>query len=149
VITSYVGNIVTALEQTSFPGADLTVSDGLFGGDTFTGTVNPEYRHVADLGWTPNDKFSFNVTWRYIGSTDNDGDVPEDSIGFTFDAENYFDLFGQYNVNENFVFSAGINNVTGNDPSFGDFRFTANGTTFPGTFDAIGRYIFVGGKIRL
>jgi len=153
---SYVGNIVTALEQTSFPGADLTVSDGLFGGDSFTGTVNPEYRHVANLGWTPNDKFDFNISWRYIGSVENDGDLTDfdgnvnpDAIGFTFGAEHYFDLFGQYNVNENFVFSAGINNVTGNDPSFSDFRFTSNGTTFPETYDAIGRYIFVGGKIRL
>ena len=146
---TYIGNIVTALEQTSFPGADVTDSNGLFGGSTFTGEVNPEYRHVAGIGWTPNDALSFNATWRHIGSVDNDGDLADDAIGATFGSENYFDLFGQWNVNEKLVLSAGINNALDNDPPISDFRFTANGNTFPSTYDSLGRYMFVGAKVRL
>lgn len=149
---NYVGNIVTALEQTSFPGAGVTDSNGLFGGSTFTGEVNPEYRHVASLGWVPNDALSFNLDWRYIGGTVNDGDFTGESLTSqfgTFDAENYFDLFAQWNATEQLVFSAGVNNLLDNDPPISDFRFTANGNTFPSTFDSLGRYIFVGAKIRL
>jgi len=149
---NYVGNIVTALEQVSFPGAEVTDSRGLFGGSTFTGNVNPEYRHVANFGWVPNDVLSFNLAWRYIGSVENDGDlaanVQETAFG-QFDAENYFDLFGQWNVSEKLVLSAGVNNVLDNDPPFSDFRFTNNGNSFPSTYDALGRYAFVGAKIRL
>ena len=149
---NYVGNIVTALEQTSFPGADVTDSNGLFGGSTFTGEVNPEYRHVASVGWEPNEVLGFNLTWRHIGSVENDGDFPDDILASqfgSFGSENYFDLFGQWNASDKLVFSAGINNVLDNDPPISDFRFTANGNTFPSTYDSLGRYVFIGAKIRL
>lgn len=145
---NYVGNIVTALEQTSFPGAPVTDSNGLFGGSTFTDEVNPEYRHVVNLGWVPNDLLAFNLAWRHIGSVDNDGDVPPDAIGATFAAENFFDIFAQWNAAEKLTFSAGVNNFLDNDPPVSDFRFTANGNTFPSTYDAAGRYIFLGAKVN-
>lgn len=145
---NYVGNIVTALEQTSFPGAPVTDSNGLFGGSTFTDDANPEYRHVVNLGWVPNDILAFNLAWRHIGSVDNDGDVPEEAIGATFASENFFDIFGQWNAHEKLSFTAGVNNFLDNDPPVSDFRFTANGNTFPSTYDAAGRYIFLGAQLN-
>lgn len=34
------------------------------------------------------------------------------------------------------------------DPPISDFRFTANGNTFPSTYDSAGRYLFVGAKVN-
>ena len=149
---NYVGNIVTALEQTSFPGAALNDSNGFFGGDTFTGTINPEYRHVANFGWAPNSSLNFDLAWRYFGSATNDGDfgLAEGVPGFEFGSENYFDFFTSWSANETITFNAGVNNLFDNDPTFTSFLVDGvNGNTFPSTLDSLGRYIFFGAKVRL
>jgi len=149
---NYITTIYTALEQTSFPGAGVTDCNGFWGGpcNDFTGEVNPTYSHNASLSFAPMEGLGVTATWRHIGSVDSFGDeVPEGGIGNSFASENFVDLFASYEVRENLTLSAGANNIFDNDPPISDFRFTANGNTFPSTYDAIGTYLFVGAKWKL
>jgi outer membrane receptor protein involved in Fe transport len=62
-------------------------------------------------------------------------------------AENYFDLLFSVPLKDTIGFRLGVNNVLDNDPplisqaTLGGF---GNGNVFPGTYDHLGRYIFVG-----
>ena len=74
-------------------------------------------------------------------------------------AENYFDLAGTFNLMDRVSLRAGINNLFDNDPP----RITGgnanvdgtnlcpngpcNGNTYPGTWDALGRLLWVGATI--
>jgi len=147
---NYISTIYTALEQTSFPGADVDDCRGFYGGSCFTGDITPKYGHNASLTWDTNHNVSTTLSWRHVGEVRSQGDeVPEGGIGNVFEAENYLDLFATWDAAESLSFNAGINNLTDNDPPISDFRFTANGNTFPSTYDSAGRYIFVGAKLKL
>ena len=147
---NYLSTIVTELEQTSFPGADSDDCNGVFGGSCFTGEVNPEYRHRATVTWQTNHDVDVTATWRYFGSVDSQGDeIPEGAIGNSFSAENTFDLFANWDVADELSLGLGVNNILDNDPPFTDFRFTANGNTFPSSYDSNGRYVFVTAKVKL
>ncbi|MFM2021221.1 MAG: hypothetical protein RJB02_929, partial [Pseudomonadota bacterium] len=62
-------------------------------------------------------------------------------------AENYFDLLFSVPLKDTIGFRLGVNNILDNDPplisqsSLGGF---GNGNTFPGSYDHLGRYLFVG-----
>jgi len=148
VDVNYISTIYTELEQQSFPGADVDDCLGFWGGACFTGEPNPEYAHNASMGFSPLDGLNVTATWRYIGSTES-LDTGEEARGFTFGDENFFDLFMSYDVRENLTINAGANNIFDNDPPITDFRFTANGNTFPSTYDSAGSYLFVGAKLKL
>ena len=148
----YNGTLYTSLEQTNFPGAPVTDCLGFWGGDcnSFTGEVNPEYKHRLSLGWESAVGIDVTATWRYIGSVESQGgEVPEGTVGNEIGDENFFDIFAQYDALETLELGLGINNVFDNDPPVADFRFTANGNTFPSTYDSIGRYVFLTAKVKL
>ncbi len=147
---NYLSTIYTALEQTSFPGAAIDDCRGFWGGSCFTGDITPKYGHNSSISWDSKHDVDLTLSWRHVGEVRSQGDeVPVGGIGNVFEAENYFDLFASYDLMENVTFNAGINNLTDNDPPISDFRFTANGNTFPSTYDAAGRYVFFGAKIKL
>ncbi|MEM9600303.1 MAG: TonB-dependent receptor, partial [Pseudomonadota bacterium] len=148
----YVSTLYTALEQQSFEGAPITDCLGQWGGDcnTFTGEVNPEYKHTMTLGYSPADAWNIDLTWRYIGKVESfDDQVPTTGIGNVFGSENFFDLFGTWEVRDGVQLRAGVNNIFDNDPPISDFRFTANGNTFPSTYDSAGRFVFMGVNLKL
>lgn len=150
VTLSYISTIYTALEQTSFPGADTDDCLGIWGGSCFTGEPNPEYAHNASITWETNRDIDVTATWRHIGRvTSQDDEVPVEGIGNVFNAENYIDLYANWDVAEKLTLGLGVNNALDNDPPISDFRFTANGNTFPSTYDANGRYVFLTAKVKL
>jgi iron complex outermembrane receptor protein len=58
---------------------------------------------------------------------------------------NYIDIFAQWDINKNFTVRGGVNNLFDRDPpitSQGNLPFY-NGNTFPQTYDAGGRNIFI------
>ena len=70
------------------------------------------------------------------------------SIG-TSAHENYFDLFGSWNVTDMAQVRLGINNVLDNDPSINaSVGTTGNGNTYPQVYDALGRFIFGGVTVK-
>ena len=63
-------------------------------------------------------------------------------------AVDYFDLAAQWNINKTFTLRGGINNIFDIDPPLvgsgtADPSILGNGNTFPGTYDALGRLVFM------
>ncbi len=70
------------------------------------------------------------------------GNVLDDRL----EAANYLDLAADWSVRKGASLRAGVQNVLGRDPElttegFGEF---ANGNTYPGHYDPLGRYIYLG-----
>ena len=61
--------------------------------------------------------------------------------------QNYFDLAANWAVTEKSSILLGINNVLDDDPPLSSaVGTTGNGNTYPQTYDAMGRWIFVRGR---
>jgi outer membrane receptor protein involved in Fe transport len=116
---------------------------GKYGNDCFTPT--PEWRHRLRASWaTPVDGLDLNATWRYMGSVDLDTGATG-RVDSTLDAQNYIDLAGQWAARDWVSFRFGVNNVLDQDPPLSaSTGTTGNGNTYPQSYDALGRYIFVG-----
>lgn len=108
------------------------------------GTPNPEWRHRFRATWqTPWDT-DLSVTWRHYGKVDRDlGATTE--LDYTLDAENYFDLAATFGLPLSSRLRVGVNNVLDNDPPISDnVGTTGNGNTYPQTYEARGRFVFMG-----
>jgi outer membrane receptor protein involved in Fe transport len=116
---------------------------GMYGNDC--GTPTPEWRHRARVSWvTPWDGLDLSATWRYLGEVDLDTGATG-KVDSTLDAQNYFDLAGQWAAKDWVSFRFGVNNVLDEDPPLSaSAGTTGNGNTYPQSYDALGRYFFVG-----
>lgn len=116
---------------------------GKYGNDC--GTPTPEYRHRARIGWeTPWEGLGLSATWRHIGEVDLDSGV-EGRPDSTLESTNLFDIAGTWAVKDWAAFRFGVNNVLDKDPPLSaSVGTTGNGNTYPQTYDALGRYVFVG-----
>jgi outer membrane receptor protein involved in Fe transport len=64
-----------------------------------------------------------------------------------FDAMNYLDLSAAWAATESVVIRGGISNVTDEEPPLtanAGAGIYGNGNTFPGIYDSLGRYAFLG-----
>jgi iron complex outermembrane recepter protein len=125
------------------------------------GNPIPEWKHSAKLRFATANDFAATLTWRYVGPVkldviSPDGDLngigdglqaPTGNVDENLKAENYFDLLFSIPLKDTIGFRLGVNNILDNDPplisqaSLGGF---GNGNVFPGTYDHLGRYLFVG-----
>jgi iron complex outermembrane recepter protein len=127
------------------PGVDAYDCAGLF--SSSCGTPNPEWRHHARLGWVTPWAVDLSLTWRYFDAVEEFGGTPT-QIDYELDAANYFDLAANWAVTEKFSVLVGINNVMDSDPDISSaVGTTGNGNTFPQTYDALGRWIFVRAQV--
>jgi iron complex outermembrane recepter protein len=119
---------------------------GEYGNDCFTPT--PEWRHRARLSWTtPIEALQLNGTWRYMGEVDLDTGATG-RVDSTLDSVNYFDLAGTWGATDYATFRFGVNNVLDQDPPLSaSVGTTGNGNTYPQSYDALGRYVFVGATL--
>jgi iron complex outermembrane receptor protein len=153
------------LETQSLPGGTTVDCAGLYG-SICTGLggstgPNPEWRHKFRATWNtpfPMD-LALSAQVRYFSSVDMDTTSSQVGLGGTspsttpktdlkLGARTYLDLLATFTVKDNYNFRVGINNVLDKDPPLtGQSNCPAgacNGNTFPVTYDALGRYIFVG-----
>ena len=70
-------------------------------------------------------------------------------------AQSYFDLAGTFTVGDHYNFRLGVNNILDKNPPlfsssarFVRCRRSCNGNTYPGTYDALGRYIYAGATLN-
>ena len=116
---------------------------------------NPTVRFNTNVKFTTASDFAFTVRWRYVGKATVDTISPDPdlaSVGAApkvdehLPALNYFDLLFTLPVKDTISLRLGVNNVFDRDPplvsqsSLGGF---GNGNVFPGTYDHLGRYLFV------
>ena len=131
-------------------------ASGLYGKRT-CGTPSPHWRHNLRVTWnTPWAGLDVSAAWRYTGSVQayavstnpylNGGTNPAD---LKLGAQSYFDLSAQWRVRDSYTLRVGVNNIFDKDPplvgnTWGGTDTRYNGNTYPGVYDALGRYLFVG-----
>ncbi|RJT24305.1 TonB-dependent receptor [Chakrabartia godavariana] len=119
------------------------------------GNPNPKYRFNTNLKLTTANDFGFTVRWRYLGGVtvdtlSADPDLASPGAAPTVDekikAQSYFDLLFALPIKDSMTLRIGVNNIFDRDPpiisqaSLGGF---GNGNVFPGTYDYLGRNIFI------
>ena len=112
------------------------------------GPINPQWRHRFRTSWQTPWDVDLSLTWRHYGGvTGLDGantEMPKGQLDKELPAEDYFDLAANWAVTEKASVSLGINNVLDDNPSVsGAVGTNGNGNTFPQSWDALGRYVFV------
>jgi iron complex outermembrane recepter protein len=127
------------------------------------GNPTSEYRHSLTTTYTTNYNVQLSVVWRYLSGVDRVASVDgptgaitldPDSIAARIPAYNYFDVAAFWDVAENVRLRAGVNNLLDKDPPFVPaFALVgptgnSSGNTYPGNYDVIGRFIFVGANVR-
>ncbi|MBW8296220.1 TonB-dependent receptor [Sphingopyxis sp.] len=127
---------------------------------SFTGSIQPEFQfsNRFTLGF---DAVDVSLLWRWIDAVeyepqaiiDDGGDAASvDPLFRRIPAEHYFDLTTRFNVSENLVFTATVQNLLDNQPkvvgnTIGSTTFNS-GNTFPSTYDALGRRYAVSAKLK-
>ncbi len=135
------------------PGDPLSACDGKYAGicDTFIGAPSPVWRHKLRTTWEMPIGVDASVSWRYFSSVDQFGIAnPDPSVdrNHTLGSRHYIDLAASYNITEKWNVRVGANNVLDKDPPLTAQQtgFT-NGNTYPQTYDAQGRFLFLGTTI--
>jgi outer membrane receptor protein involved in Fe transport len=142
-VGTYLDEIVTD------PGvSDPYDCSGLYG--NICGTPNPKWRHQARASYTAPNGIGVSLRWRYQDGVDLDTEVGGSSTAadLHLQAVSYFDLSMTAKIGDNFNFRFGANNILDKQPplttSVNCPAGPCNGNTWPGVYDAIGRYIYSG-----
>ena len=127
---------------------------GLYGAQC--GYPQSKWRHQVRLTWDGPDGIGISGRWRYLSATEFERTSSNSDLAaafFPLDArvpsQSYFDLALTARVQDGFTFRLGANNLLDREPPvlsataspIGSF---GNGNTYPGIYEANGRYIFVG-----
>jgi len=128
-------------DQEEFPGAGVDDCLGRWSG----GCGNPTMETINRFRTTWYTPWNLDLTaaWRYIGAVDS-----LDPSQVDLDEINYLDVSAVYRLlvlNFDVQFNLGVNNVLDTEPPLvGTATATDNnGNTFPGYYDALGRYVFL------
>ncbi len=107
----------------------------------------PKWRHVMTTTWATPWDVNLTGRWRYIGEADERDNPDNDPM--TFDAVNYIDLSGSWQATEYLNVQLGVNNVFDKTPQVmtDGPSGVSNGNTWSGTYDVLGRYIYLGGTV--
>jgi outer membrane receptor protein involved in Fe transport len=112
------------------------------------GVPTPEWRHRFRTSWVTPWDLDLSLTWRYLDSVEGFGLDPN-RIDYELPDQNYFDLAANWAVTEKAAVTLGINNVLDDNPPISaTVGTTGNGNTFPQTYDALGRYVFVRASVE-
>lgn len=141
------GTYVLSFKQQSDPTAPIYECAGTFGGACDMEPL-PEWKHVLDVGlgfkgW------SLLTRWRYLGSVKQD--VATDILRSKIGGYSYFDQTLSVDVSEGLIFRVGVLNLFDKKPPIvGDTVGTSvnGGSTFPNTYDVLGRQVFASASVR-
>jgi outer membrane receptor protein involved in Fe transport len=160
LLLSLEGTRLQSIAVTPVPGFGSYDCVGYFGNSC--GPADPKWRWVFNAGWsTPWDGLDLNLRWRYIGEQDSEQTSRNPFLAGTpyaplshIAAYNYIDLTGTFNVYKNIRLELGVNNIMDKAPpmivggdcstgsGFAGGGANCNGNTYPGVYDALGRYLF-------
>jgi outer membrane receptor protein involved in Fe transport len=112
------------------------------------GTPTPQWRHRFRTSWQTPWDLDLSLTWRHYGAVIGldapNLQMPQGQLDHTLPAEDYFDLAANWAITEKASVILGINNFLDDNPSIsGAVGTTGNGNTYPQTYDALGRYVFL------
>lgn len=151
-----VGTRLQRLRTTPVAGLGSYDCAGYFG--WICGVAAPRWRHMLDATWsTPGNGVAVGLRWRFVGSAESALTDPSPFLSGTSDpllshipSYSYVDLIGTIELGRHFALRLGVNNIADKTPpvlSADECYETpsglCNGNTFPGLYDAMGRYLFV------
>jgi outer membrane receptor protein involved in Fe transport len=149
---NFVGTYVKEFVTEPIPGLGDYNCAGLYGATC--GPPTPKWRHKFRTTWSTPWNIDASISWRHIDSVDVElgsgnpllaGDFFP--VVKTLSAQDYIDLAASWAITKNFTLWAGVNNVFDKDPPITDSSIagpaTGNGNTYPQTYDALGRRIFI------
>ncbi|MDE2137379.1 MAG: TonB-dependent receptor [Gammaproteobacteria bacterium] len=152
------GTYLQSLATTPVAGQGSYDCAGYFG--DLCGGSDPKWRSVLNMTWsTPWDALDVTLRWRYFGSQTSEQLNPSKYLAGTsfypplshIASYNWFDLSGTFNLYKNVQLQLGVNNIFDKSPplvTLADCSTASpggancNGNTFPGVYDAMGRYVF-------
>lgn len=144
----YIATFLDSLEKTPLPGEPAFECAGFFSPTRAQcGVSSPEYRHQIPLTWrTDWNGVSAMLTWRHFGEVEQFGTTGDTLISF-LGARDYIDLSARAIIGDVDV-RLGINNVLDKQPPLSNQVGGAGGSfgtgnTFPGVYDALGRFLFL------
>ncbi|MDB5690382.1 MAG: TonB-dependent receptor [Sphingomonas bacterium] len=120
------------------------------------GYPQSKWRHQARLSWTSPSGIGISGRWRYLSATKYERTSDDADLAGSFyvldrrvPAQSYFDLAVTARVADKVNFRVGANNILDKSPpilsqSASPISSYGNGNTYPGIYDANGRYLFVG-----
>ena len=121
---------------------DLQAADGApvtrCAGNRYCGPT-PDLRNRLRVVWDTPWNITTSVMWRHTSAVRGTGQLSVD-----IPKVNYVDLATVWQVADNAKIYAGINNLTDREPPIVGTSAGSNGNTFPGLYDALGRYLFTG-----
>lgn len=133
-------SLIETWDQQEFAEAPVVSCKGKWAAEC--GYPTPDIRNNLRATWQTPWNVTASVLWRHIGGTD---DLNEN---VDIDSYDYFDVAGIWDVWENTSVRLGMNNVLDKAPPIvGDGAGPSNngnGNTFPGMYDALGRYMYLG-----
>ena len=131
---------------------------GLYGSTCSGATVSssaplPKWRHKARATLQMPSGVGVSLQWRMMGKVAHEseelgGATPQ--LSGKVKAQHYFDLATTYAFGDHYNLRLGVNNLLDNDPPLMTSAAGScpagpcNGNTFPGTWDALGRYFYAG-----
>ena len=133
--------VITKWEEAELEGAPKTDCKGNWGSSC--GYPTPETRNNLRATWLTPWNITGSVLWRYVSEVEDlQGNIDLDSV-------NYFDIAGIWDIfDDTASIRLGVNNVTDEAPpvagSAAGPSISGNGNVFPGLYDALGRYWYVG-----
>jgi outer membrane receptor protein involved in Fe transport len=138
--------VINEWEQEEYVGAGIQRCDGVYGGNCETPTVEIRNRFQA-LWATPWDA-TVSLGWRYADEVEQIGSG--DNPPLTLDSISYIDLAGSWSATDWLNIRLGVNNLLDEEPPLVSQGVTAreNGNTYPGAYDALGQYWFVGASVE-
>ena len=155
-----VGTYTEDLTFQPIPGQGHYDCAGLYG--VTCGNPQPHWKGSLRTTWITPWNATLSLNWRYMGAVKADVNssnpfLDVEGAGFYDIADakigdyNYFDLAGTYRFRDRYTFRAGVTNLLDKDPPVVDANAIplagpplGNGNTFPGTYDSLGRTIFIG-----
>ena len=139
------GTYAIASEEVPTPGAATIKCVGTWDPNERNGP-NPEWVHSFRATWVTPWDANLTAYWRHVSAVTDTG-----VNGANFGAHDWLDLAGTWQATEILMLRVGVNNVFDKEPplSADVGTGTGNGNTFPGTYDALGRYWFMGVSVRL
>ena len=125
---------INALNVQAVDGAPVTRCAG----NRYCGPT-PDLQNRLRVTWDTPWNVTASVLWRYTSAVAG-------GKRFTVDIPkmNYVDLSAVWKVADNAKIYAGINNLADREPPIVGTSPGDNGNTYPGLYDALGRYLFVG-----
>ncbi|MEG3175591.1 TonB-dependent receptor [Sphingomonas sp. RB3P16] len=137
------------------PGLGSFNCKGLYG---YTcGQPSPVWRHVLRTTLLTRQGSTLSLSWRHLAGTTLSSlssnaflNGTPSVINARIPTYDYFDLAVTVSIDKAFQLRAGVNNLLDKDPpaiAAGALASFGNGNTYPGVYDTLGRYLFVGATV--